>query len=198
VGWSEAGSVARCRTTLLFLSTLKLAKNFAFASWIIRSLCSSNWSCSSAGKVSQVGSMMLLGEISELSLEPAIEGRFDKLRYVFPSGVAKKYVDAFSERQTLNKNRGGALCTGADGPRAGAGRSAAWCEARWCSLRKGGLSAAWGRTVRGLVRGWDFCLTAGRSAPWGRTVRTYAGTAEDRRRRLDLAPGRDPVGEERS
>jgi hypothetical protein len=29
-------------------------------------------------------------------------------------------VDAFSERQTLNKNRGGALCTGADGPRAGA------------------------------------------------------------------------------
>jgi hypothetical protein len=62
-------------------------------------------------------------------------------------------VDAFSERQTLNKNRGDALCTGADGPRAGAGRSAAWCEARWCSLRKGGLSAAWGRTVRGLVRG---------------------------------------------
>jgi hypothetical protein len=96
---------------------------------------------------------MLLGEISELSLEPAIEGRFDELRYVVPSGVAKKYVDAFSERQTLNKNRGGALCTGADGPRAGAGRSAAWCEARWCSLRKGGLSAAWGRTVRGLVRG---------------------------------------------
>jgi hypothetical protein len=42
--------------------------------------------------------MMLLGEISELSLEPAIEGRFDELRYVFPSGVAKKYVDAFSER----------------------------------------------------------------------------------------------------
>jgi hypothetical protein len=62
-------------------------------------------------------------------------------------------VDAFLERQTLNKNRGGAFCTGADGPREGAGRSAAWCEARWCSLRKGGLSAAWGRTVRGLVRG---------------------------------------------
>jgi hypothetical protein len=39
---------------------------------------------------------------------------------------------------------------------------------------------------------------AGRSAPWGRTVRAYAGTVEDRRRRLDLAPGRDPVGEERS
>jgi hypothetical protein len=60
-----------------------------------------------------------------------------------------------------------------------------------------------GRTVRGL--GPDGprpgagarvpCLTAGRSAPWGRTVRAYAGVAEDHRRRLDLAPGRDPVGE---
>jgi hypothetical protein len=42
------------------------------------------------------------------------------------------------------------------------------------------------------------CLTAGRSAPWGRTVRACAGAAKDRRRRLDLAPGRDPAGEERS
>jgi hypothetical protein len=68
--------------------------------------------------------------------------------------VRRGSVDAFSERQTLNKNRGGALYTGADGPRAGpdglrpgarrggtlcagadcprpgAGRSAAWCAAR--------------------------------------------------------------------
>jgi hypothetical protein len=35
-------------------------------------------------------------------------------------------VDPFSERQTLNKNRGGALWSGADGPRTGAGRSATW------------------------------------------------------------------------
>jgi hypothetical protein len=84
-------------------------------------------------------------------------------------------VDAFLERQTLNKNRGGAFCTGPDGPRAGAGRSAAWCEARRCSLHR-----------------------AGRSARRSRTVRAYVGAAEDRRRRLDLAPGRDPVGEERS
>jgi hypothetical protein len=104
VGRSEAGSVARCRTTLLFLSTLKLAKNFAFASWISCSLCSSNWSCSLAGRVSQVGSIMLLGETLELSLEPAIEGRFDRSRYVVPSGVAKKYVDTFLGRQTLNTN----------------------------------------------------------------------------------------------
>jgi hypothetical protein len=65
------------------------------------------------------------GETSELSLELAIEGRFDRSRCVFPSGLAKKYVDAFLERQTLNTNRGGALCTGADGPCAGAGRSVA-------------------------------------------------------------------------
>jgi hypothetical protein len=72
---SEARSVARSRTTLLFLSTLKLARNFTFASWISYSLCSSNWSCSSAGKVFQIGSMILLAKTSELSFELAIEGR---------------------------------------------------------------------------------------------------------------------------
>jgi hypothetical protein len=87
--------------------------------------------------------MMLLGETSELSLEPAIEGRFDRSKYVVPSGVAKKYVDAFLERQTHNKNRGGALWSGADGPRPGAGRSATWRRAR------------------------VLCLTTGRSEPWG-------------------------------
>jgi hypothetical protein len=75
-------------------------------------------------------------------------------------------VDVFLERQTPNKNRGGAFWSGADGPRPGAGARVS-------------------------------CLTAGRSAPWGRTVRACAGAAEDRWRRLDLAPGRDPVGEER-
>jgi hypothetical protein len=38
------------------------------------------------------------GEPSELSLEPAIEGRFDGSRRVVPSGVAKKYVDTFLGR----------------------------------------------------------------------------------------------------
>ena len=142
VGRSEAGSVARCRTTLLFLSTLKLVKNFAFASWISCSWRSSNRSCSSAGKVSHVGVMILLVETSELSFEPAIEGRFDEPRCVVPSGVAKKYVDAFLERQTLNKNRGGALWSGADGPRHRAGRSATWCRS------SGSLPD--GRTVRAL------------------------------------------------
>jgi hypothetical protein len=130
VGRSEAGSVARCQTTLLFLSTLKLAKNFAFASWISCSLCSSNWSCLSADKVSQVGSIMLLGETSELSLEPAIEGRFDESRYVFSSGVAKKYVDTFLERQSLNTNQ--RRCSLHRGR-----RSVAWCEARSSCLMTG-------------------------------------------------------------
>jgi hypothetical protein len=47
-----------------------------------------------------------------------------------------------------------------------------------------GQSAAW---CRGLG-----------SLPDGRTARACAGGGEDRRRRLDLAPGRDPVVEERS
>jgi hypothetical protein len=132
VGRSEAGSVARCRTTLLFLSTLKLARNLAFTSWISCSLCSSNWSCSSADKVYQVGSIILLGEMSELSLEPVIEGRFDESICAFPSGVAKKCVGALLGRQSLRENR------------------------RRCSLHRRGRSAARGRTVRDLEQGLGF------------------------------------------
>jgi hypothetical protein len=69
---------------------------------------------------------------------------------------------------------------GSDGPRPGARRGALWSGAD--GPRPGaGRSAAW-------------CRSPG-SLPDGRTVRAYAGAAEDRRRRLDLAPGRDPVGE---
>jgi hypothetical protein len=134
--------------------------------------------------------------------------------------LAAEVLTHFWRRQSLKRTSGGALCTGPDGPRAGAGRSATWCEAQWCSLVRRGRSAAQGRTVRDLVRGavmlpgqtrtvrgtgpdgprpgtgaGDPCLTVGRSAPTGRTVRRGG---EGRRRRLDLAPGRDPVGEERS
>jgi hypothetical protein len=73
----------------------------------------------------------------------------------------------FSGAKHSTRTGGGALCTGADGPRPGTGRSATW------SRGKGSL-------------------------PDGRTVRACAGGGESRRRRLDLAPGRDPVGEERS
>jgi hypothetical protein len=46
-------------------------------------------------------------------------------------------VDVFSERQTPNKNRGGALWSGANGPRPGAGRSATWRRARVLCLTAG-------------------------------------------------------------
>jgi hypothetical protein len=76
-----------------------------------------------------------------------------------------KLLTPFRRRQLLKRTSGGALCTGADGPRAGAGRSAAWCEAAVLSGQA--------RTVRGT--GPDGprpgagarvpCLMAGRSAP---------------------------------
>jgi hypothetical protein len=128
--------------------------------------------------------MMLLGEISELSLEPAIEGRFDASIFVFPSGVTKKYVDTLLEAPITSKEPAAMLSgqtrtvrgTGPDGPRPDVRRR--------CSLVRRGRSATWRRNSGSL--------------PDGRTVRACAEAAEDRRRRLDLAPGRDPVGEERS
>jgi hypothetical protein len=84
-------------------------------------------------------------------------------------------VDTFSERQILKKNR------------------------RRCSLVRRGWSAAWGRTVRDLAQGLRFpAWRPDDPRPGGQTVHVCAGAAEDRRRRLDLAPGRDPVEEERS
>jgi hypothetical protein len=108
---------------------------------------------------------------------------------------ALKTVDAFSERQTLKKNR------------------------RRCPLHRGGRSARRGRTVRGLVRGAVvlsaqgrtvrgqgpdgprpgaqlrlLCLTAGRSAPWGRTVRVYAEAAEVAGSAWISLPGGTPSG----
>jgi hypothetical protein len=71
-GRSEARSVTRCQTTLWFLSTLKLVRNFACASLITYSLCSSNSCWSSTDRVSIVGLMMLFGETSELSFELTI------------------------------------------------------------------------------------------------------------------------------
>jgi hypothetical protein len=163
---SAARSIAHCRTTLLFLSTLKLARNFAFASWISCSLCSSNWSCSSADKVSQVGSMILLGGTLELSLEPTIEGRSDGSICAIPNGVAKKCVGTDTGANHCDDNR------------------------RRCSLHRCRRSAARGRMVRDLAQG-SCSLPDG---PDGPRVRRGSGV---RRRRLNLAPGRDPVGEER-
>jgi hypothetical protein len=67
--------------------------------------------------------------ISELSLEPAIKGRFDVSIFVVPSGVAKKYVDTFLEAPITSRESAAVLSgqartvrgTGPDGPRPGAG-----------------------------------------------------------------------------
>jgi hypothetical protein len=106
VGGSEARSVALYRMTLLFLTTLKLARNFAFASLISYSWCSSNSRYSSSGKVSQVGSMMLLGEMSEL----AIEGRFDRSLREVLGGVAKSVLATIWAPITVMITGGDALC----------------------------------------------------------------------------------------
>jgi hypothetical protein len=91
------------------------------------------------------------------------------------------------------------------------------------STRTVAVPSAQGRTVRGRVRGAVvfsaqgrtvrgqepdgprpgaqlrlLCLTAGRSAPWGPDGPRVRRGGGSRRRRLDLAPGRDPVGEKRS
>jgi hypothetical protein len=75
---------------------------------------------------------MLLEETSELSLELAIEGCFDRSRCVVPSGVAKKYIDTFLGCQSLNTNQ--RRCSLHRG-----GRSAAWHEARVSCLTAGRL-----------------------------------------------------------
>jgi hypothetical protein len=73
--------------------------------------------------------MMLLGETSELSLEPAIEGRFDRSKYVVPSRVAKSMLTPFwsakhSTRTVAVPSAHGRTvrAQGSDGPRPGARR----------------------------------------------------------------------------
>jgi hypothetical protein len=104
----------------------------------------------------------------------------------------------FRSAKYSRRTGGGALCTGADGPRAGpdgprpgARRSGILCAGADCPRPGAGRSAAW--------------CAAGASLPDGRTVRALGPDGPrvcrgggNRRRRLDLAPGRDPVGEERS
>jgi hypothetical protein len=96
-----------------------------------------------------------------------------------------KGVDVFPERQTLNKNRSDALCTGADGPRAGpdgprpgARRGGTLCAGADCPRPRAGRSAAW--------------CAARASLPDGRTVRALgAGRSArtQRRRKSPATPG---------
>ena len=98
-----------------------------------------------------------------------------------PAESLKSMLTLFRSANHSRRTSGGALCTGADGPRAGAGRSAAWCEAA--------VLSAQGRTVRGL--GPDGPRPGARLGllPDGRTVRAL-GPDGPRVRRDD---GRSPT-----
>jgi hypothetical protein len=152
VGQSEARSVARCRTTLLILSTLKLVMNFAFLPMISCSWCSSNSSCSSAGKVSLVDSMMLVGETSKLSFEPAIEDRSNRSSCEVPRGVTKKCVGTDPAPITAIRTGSGTLCGGTDDPRPRARRSTTW--------RRGQGFCLTSRTVRACAGATEFADVA--------------------------------------
>jgi hypothetical protein len=69
--------------------------------------------------------------------------------------------------------RGGALCTGADGPRAGTGLSTAWCEAR--------ASLPDGRTVRTLGAGRSARTQGRRKSPATAWISLPGGTPSGRR-----------------
>jgi hypothetical protein len=85
------------------------------------------------------------------------------------------------------------LCVGAD---PGANHCV---ENRWrCSLRRRGWSTARGRTVRDLAQGLVPCLTGQTVHAWWPDSLSMHRGDRVRRQHLDLAPGMDPVGEERS
>jgi hypothetical protein len=108
-----------------------------------------------------------MGKMSELSFEPAIEGRSDRSSRDFPSEVAKN-------------------CVGTD-----PGTNHCDEYQRRCSLRRRGWFVTEGRTVRDPARELGFLS----DEPNGLRVRRGRGVY---RQRLDLATGRDLVGEERS
>jgi hypothetical protein len=90
-----------------------------------------------------------------------------------PTESPKSVLAPIQAPITVMITGGGALCTDADGPRPGAGRSATW--------RKAQVPCPTDRTV---------CAYR----PDGPRMRRGDRV---RRRRLNLAPGRDPVGQER-
>jgi hypothetical protein len=118
--------------------------------------------------------MMLLVETSELSFEPAIEGRSDRSARDVPSGVAKKCVGVDLGANHCDENR------------------------LRCSLRRCGRSTAKGRTVRDLAQRLGFLP----DEPDGPILVVERSARVQGRRSSPTAPGsrsrEGPVGEERS
>jgi hypothetical protein len=85
---------------------------------------------------------MLLGEMSELSFEPNIDGRSDRSSRDIPSGVAKKYVDTELGANHCNVYR------------------------RRCSLKYHRQSAAESQTVHDLTQWLGFLSTSRTARAW--------------------------------
>jgi hypothetical protein len=140
VGRSEARSVARCRTTLLFLSSLKLARNFAFSSWINCSLCSSRFPNSAL--------RYCWGRCQSYPSNRPLRADLIGLYVMSPAESLKSVLAPIRTPITALRTGGGALCTGADFPWPGAGWSATWHRAR--------VSCLTGQTVRACVGAAEF------------------------------------------
>jgi hypothetical protein len=60
-------------------------------------------------------------KLQSYPLNRPLRADLDRSVWNLPQRSRQKYVDTFFGRQSLNTNRGGALCTRADGPRPGVG-----------------------------------------------------------------------------
>jgi hypothetical protein len=181
VGRSESRSIACCRTTLLFLSTLKLARNFAFASLISCSVCSSNSSCSSAGKVSQVGSMILLGRRQSYPLNQPLRADLIGLYASSPTELPKSVLAPIRTPITPMRIGGGALCASANGPRPAPDSPRPSTGAGFLPDEPDGTRLMTGRSTR--AQGWRSSSTAPKS-------RSREGPVGRRNPRLCLGIGR--------
>jgi hypothetical protein len=124
-----------------------LCYSYNYLLWLSHFIVRSSWSQSTSieSVYNVVGSSFIL-------LAPCLTWqRLERFRAVV---TVQRCVDAFLHRGGRSAHRGRTVrAQGPDGPRAGAGRSVAWCEARRCSLHRGERSARRGRTVRDLVQG---------------------------------------------
>jgi hypothetical protein len=111
--------------------------------------------------------MMMLGETSELSFEPTIEGRFDRSSRDVPSGVAKKSVGADLDVNHCDMYR------------------------RQCSLLKHERSTSEDRTVCDLAQRLGFLLTNRTVHAWWTDGPRVRRGDEVCQQHLDLAPGND-------
>jgi hypothetical protein len=71
-----------------------------------------------------------LSQCDNIVLAPFWSAKHSTRTMAVPSAQGRTVRAQRPDGPRPGARRGGALCTGAVGPRAGAGRSTAWCEAR--------------------------------------------------------------------